>query len=178
MNTGQMMMVLGALMLLSMLSMSVNTMFIDKTTTMLDAEASLNAISIAQSMIDEVMVKSFDAATVSTKIYNASSFTAAGSLGASGIESSAVPLPDAASPFSSLNNFNDVDDYHLYRRTVRTPRLGNFTVTDSVFYVRENDPNTKSFTQTFQKKVVVTVRHPNMVSPLQMSDVAVYRRYF
>src|SRR5512147_3077970 len=98
MNTGQMMLVLGALMLLSMLSLSVNSMFIDKTTTMLDAEANLNAVSIAQSMLDEIMVQSYDAATVSAKIYSASDFTGAGSLGANFTESSFVPQPDTANP--------------------------------------------------------------------------------
>ncbi len=176
--SGQMLMVLGALMLLSMVSLSINTMFIGKTTTMLDAEASLNAISIAQTMIDEIMVKSYDAATVSSKIFNASAFTAPGSLGANGTETSNVPQPDTSSPFKSINNYNDVDDYHLYRRTVNTPRLGKFTVRDSVFYVVESNPDQKSFTQTFNKKIVVTITHPNMLRPLQISDVAVYRRYF
>ena len=31
---------------------------------------------------------------------------------------------------------------------------------------------------SFHKKVVVTVSHPNMPKPLQISDIAVYRRYF
>lgn len=174
----QMLMVLGAIMLLSMVSLSVNTMFIGKTTTMLDAEANLNAISIAQTMIDEIMVKSYDASTVSAKIFNPSSFTGAGSLGANGTETSNVSQPDTASPFRSVQYYNDVDDYHLYRRVVNTPRLGKFVVKDSVFYVLESNPDQKAMTQTFHKKVVVTVSHPNMLRPLQLSDVAVYRRYF
>lgn len=169
--------VLGAIALLSLVSLSINTMIIGKTTTMLEAEAQLNAISIAQSMIDEVMVKSYDAATVSAKIYNASDFTAAGGLGCSGSEASVVTQPDVY-PYKSPNGYNDVDDYHRYRRTVFTPRMGNFDVVDTVVYVVETNPDTKSSTQTFFKKVIVTVRHPNMHTPLTMSDVAVYRRYF
>lgn len=177
MNTGQMLMVLGALMLLSMLSLSVNSMFIDKTTTMLDAEANLDAISIAQSMIDEIMTKSYDAYTVSAKVYASDQFTPASSLGPNATESSQVTQPDT-SPFKSVNGFNDVDDYNLYRRTVVNARMGNFTVLDSVFYVSESNPNQKIFTRTFHKKVVVTVSHRNMAKPLQISDIAVYRRYF
>ena len=96
MNTGQMMMVLGALMLLSMLSLSVNSMFIDKTTAMLDAEANLDAISIAQSMIDEIMTQSYDAYTVSAKVYASDQFTPASSLGPNSTESSQVTQPDTA----------------------------------------------------------------------------------
>lgn len=169
--------VLGAITLLSLVSLSINTMIIGKTTTMLEAEAQLNAISIAQSMIDEVMVKAYDAGTVSAKIYSASGFTAAAGLGCSGSEGSIVTQPDTY-PYKSPQGYNDVDDYHRYRRTVFTPRMGNFDVIDTVHYVVETSPDTKATTQTFFKKVVITVRHPNMSSPLQMSDVAVYRRYF
>lgn len=177
MHTGQMMMVLGALALLSLVSLSINTMIIGKTTTMLDAEGQLNAISIAQSMIDEVMQKQYDAATVSAKVYNAANFTGAGSLGCNGGEASAVPLPDTY-PYKSPVGYNDVDDYHRYRRIVSTPRMGNFDVRDSVWYVVETNPDQRSTTPTFFKRVKVTVRHPNMASPLTMTDVAVYRRYF
>lgn len=177
MHTGQMLTVLGALALLSLVSLSINTMMVGKTTAMLDAEAQLNAISIAQTMIDEIMTKSYDANTVDKKIYNDSNFTAAGGLGCSSTEKSAVPTPDSY-PYASVDGYNDVDDYNHYTRTAATPRMGNFLVTDTVYYVFESNPNAKSSSPTFFKKVVVTVRHPNMQSPLQLSDVAVYRRYF
>jgi hypothetical protein len=170
--------VLGALLLLSMVSLSINSMLVGRTTTMLEAEAQLNAVSIAQSMIDEIMTKSYDAATSSgEKIYKESEFTGAGSLGCSGAEASTVPTPDSY-PYKSVTGYNDVDDYHKYTRIVNTPRMGKFLVTDSVYYVVEKSPDIAAPIQTFHKKVVVTVRHPNMYAPLQLSDVAVYRRYF
>jgi len=169
--------VLGAITLLSLVSLSINTMIVGKTTTMLDAEGQLNAISIGQSMLDEVMQKSYDAATVSNKVYDASDFTASGSLGANPSESAVVPQPDTY-PFKSLVGYNDVDDYHRYKRTVSTPRMGNYDVRDSVWYVVETNPDQTSGTQTFFKRVKVTIRHPNMASPLSLTDVVVYRRYF
>ena len=178
MGLGQMMSVIGALMLLSMVSLGINTMIIGKTTTMLEAEASLAAISLAQTMIDEIQTTNFDENTIGTKVYNATDLTAAGSFGPSGTEASNVPLPDNASPFKSLTKYNDVDDYNNYRRTASTPLLGNFTIEDSVYYVLETNPNTKSSTQTFFKKIVVKVTHRNMSFPLYLSDVAIYRRYF
>lgn len=179
MGTGQMLSVLGALMLLSMVSLGINAMILSKTTTMLEAEASLNAISLAQTMIDEIQTKPYDAATVSAKVYDASDFTAAGSLGPNGAtEVPYVPQPDVSTPFKSVKYYNDVDDYHLYRRTAFTPILGNFTLLDSIYYVKESNPSTKSTTQTFYKKIVVKVTHRNMSYPLYLSDVIVYRRYF
>ncbi len=171
-------MVLGAVMLLSLVSLSINTMIVGKTTTMLEAEANLTAISLAQSMIDEIQRKSYDAVTVSALVYDPSNFTAAGSLGCSSTEAANVPLPDATVPYKSDTYYNDVDDYNNYRRTAFTSLLGNFTIVDSVYYVSESDPNLRSSTQTFFKKIVVKVTHPNMSYPMTISDIAVYRRYF
>lgn len=202
MNTGQMLLVLGALVLLSMVSISVNSMIINKTSTMLEAEADLNAVSLAQSMLDEIMKKSYDLATVSgAKVFDSTEFTAASGLGPSGAEIALVSLPDSLkrtgsnppsidSLFRSDKYFNDVDDYNGYKRTAYSTTMGNFSIIDTVIYVTEANPNIKSNTQTFYKKVIVTVRHPNMYPPsvsfgrwdgryfLQISDVCVYRRYF
>ncbi|HZY10756.1 MAG TPA: hypothetical protein VFF29_06335 [Bacteroidota bacterium] len=184
MNTGQMLTVIGALVVLSMVTLNVNKVLVDKSTTMLDAEAGLNAVSIAQTMLDEIMTKAFDAATVTQKVYDNEMYklTASGSLGRSSLEASNVPLPDPMpegfKQYKSDKYYNDVDDYHLYRRVFRSIRLGDFTVRDSVLYVLETNPDQKSSTQTFMKKVVVTVSHYTMSSPLKLSEVAVYRRYF
>ena len=175
----QMFMVIGALVLLGIATLGINNMLANKTTTMLEAEASLNATSLAQSMMDEVLGKSYDAATANgTKIYDSTQFTAPGSLGPNATESAAVSQPDTSTPFKSVANYNDVDDYNNYRRVVSTPIMGKFTITDTVYYSVENNPDQKSNTQTSYKKVIVTVRHTNMSFPLQLTDVAVYRRYF
>lgn len=180
-------MVLGALMLLGTATLGINRMLIDKTVTMLDTEASLSAVSIAQSMIDEVFTQNYDAATDSgygidkKRVYDTNLLTGATSLGCSGTETINVPLPDTANAdgiFRARPYYNDVDDYHRYTRIVKTPVLGKFTVVDSVYYVLEANPDQRATTQTYMKKIVVTVTHPNMAYPLQLSDVIVYRRYF
>src|SRR5258707_14562805 len=171
--------IIGALVLLGIASLGINAMLASKTTTMLQAEASLNSVSVAQTMIDEIMTKSYDAVTANgTKVYDSTAFTATASLGCSGTEASQVPQPDVSNPFNSIQYYNDVDDYNNYQRKVSTPILGTFTVVDTVFYVSETDPNVTSTPQTYYKKVVVTVRHSNMSYPLQISDVVVYRKYF
>ncbi|MBI3195045.1 MAG: hypothetical protein HYZ34_11370 [Ignavibacteriae bacterium] len=178
MNTGQMLAVLVALSLLGVVSLTNNTMMLSKSETMLSAEASLNAISIAQTLIDEIMTKNYDLATITKKVVNANDFTASGSLGPNETEKKNVPLPDAASPYRSIKYYNDIDDYHGYRRIVSTPRMGDFTLLVSVFYVSEIYPDQTSAAQTFHKKIVVTVSHLNLSEPLQLSDISVYRRYF
>ena len=173
-------MVIGALILLGFASLGINHMLADKTTVMVEAEASLNATSIAQIMIDEAMKKAYDAATAGgVRIYDSTQFTPANMLGPSSTEAANVgTLPDTSNPFRSDTYYNDVDDYNNYSRLVSTPIMGQFTVVDTVCYLNETNLNLTATTQTCYKRITVTVRHPNMSFPLQLSDVAVYRRYF
>ena len=67
MNTGQVLLVIGALTLLSIVALSVNSLILSKTTAILQAEAYLAAVTIGQSMLDEIMVARFDSAVIGTK---------------------------------------------------------------------------------------------------------------
>jgi hypothetical protein len=192
MNTGQTILVLAALLLLSGVILGVNRLLISKTSTMLESEADLTALSVGQSMLDEIMSQAYDKVVANgTKVFNDSSqFTATSSLGPDVGES--ITLPDTAAAsgqYKSVTAYNDVDDYTGYTRLVNTT-MGTFAVTDTVFYVSESNPNLKQTPQSFYKKIVVTVRHPNMVPSdnsynkfsgpyfMQLTDVSVYRRYF
>lgn len=194
MGMGQMLTVIGAITLLSIIALTINNLFIQKTITMLESEAALNAISIAQSMIDEIKQKNrnykcspasegercsgFDERTRTTPIYNPVLFTPSTNFGPDPGE--VAPEIDMTVPFVSFTVFDDVDDYHRYRRKVQTTFMGEFDVVDSIFYGREDNPNTVSPVQTYFKKIVVTVRHRNIVTYpyIQLSDVVVYRRDF
>ena len=174
MLSGQMMYVLGAFALLSLLVLSVNRIIVENTTVMLENEASISAISLAQAMVDEIQTKEFDENTIAARVYNVSGLTSVAALGRDAGES--VPTTDVY-PYLSVSAFDDVDDYNGYKRKVTSPRLGDFTISDSVYYLVASNLNLKSSTQTFYKKIVVTVTHPNMKRPIVLNDVAVYRRY-
>jgi hypothetical protein len=200
-NTGQMLFVLGALLLFTSVAMTVNSTLLNTRMAMLHNEAGLTATSIATTMIDEIVIHSYDSATVGPGssrdgkvIPDSSKCTPPGLLGPEGSEAAAVPLPeppDTASPYKSSLYYNDVDDYNLYRRYVQTS-MGTFAVIDSVFYVVEASPDQRSAIQTFYKKVVVTVRHRNLTPTgqyqayqpwqgpyyVQLSHLAIYRRNF
>jgi len=182
-----MFLVIGALALLSLLALSINQMVVGQTVVMLDSEASLNAISLAQSLLDEIQTKYYDLAVVPSspgsmplRVFDnqVSLFTANSGLGPSGSESYAVPLADTATPFKSIAGYNDVDDYDGYIRMESNSLMTGFRDSVDVYYVLESDPNAKSNTQTFFKRINVTVTHPSMKKPLTISDVAVYRRFF
>jgi hypothetical protein len=174
MMSGHMMFVVGAFALLSLVTLGVNSIILEKTTVMLDTEASITAISISQAMIDEIQSKAYDEKTLSVRVYNTADMTPTDELGPEAGE--AITYPDVY-PYASVTTFDDADDYNRYRRTVTTTRLGDFTVLDSVYYVTDSNLDVRSFTQTFYKKIVVTVTHPNMKVPVVLTDVLVYRRY-
>jgi hypothetical protein len=193
MNTGQMMLVIGAFAMLSMLALALNRTMFNSLVLGLEMEATLNALSIGQSMLDEIESKQFDEkVTGTTIVYSYSGMTAPNSLGQDGGET--VPGIDSAyyvgstfHDFQSKTKFDDVDDYHLYHRRVYDPRMGYFDVIDSVRYVSEFAPNRDTTSQTYYKRLVVVVRHPNLprqsdtsstTLPVIVRDIAIYRQYF
>ena len=184
MNTGQMMLVIGAFAMLATLALSINGTIINTMSLSLESEMAMNAHAFAQSMLDEILTKWFDEKAISTKIYNYSDMTQYASFGTNFGETVPKVLGFDLT-FSSLVKFDDVDDYHKYKRKI-TNNLGwVFEVVDSIDYVKEDDPDVNSSTQTFYKRITVYVYNNNMhkddagnVIPTVMKDFAVYRRYF
>lgn len=186
------MFVLGAFAMLSMLALNVNRTMIGSLVLGLEMEATLNALSVGQSMLDEMMQKEFDQKTVNKVAYTYDEITAPAYLGAESGESisgydSAYTSGGTFHDFQSKLKFNDVDDYKGYRRKVWDSRLGYFTVTDSVYYVSETSPDQTSASATFYKVLVVVVEHPNLPKatdtsptslPVILRDLKVYRQYF
>ncbi|MBI5464307.1 MAG: hypothetical protein HY966_05070 [Ignavibacteriales bacterium] len=186
MNTGQTMMVIAAFALLSMLTLAVNSTMIMTSTLGLETQTNLNALSIAQSMLDEIQTQEYDEYTTnSQRAFQFSSLTTAASFGPDAGETFAGIDKDSTGNFKSKRFFDDVDDYHLYHRQAYDARLGWFDVVDTVQYVQNLNPDAVSLTQTWHKRIIVTVTHYAMnkkldgtIIPLQLYDCSVYRKYF
>jgi len=184
MNTGQMMLVIAAFAMLSTLALGINGTIINTMALSLESEMAMNAHAFAQFMLDEILTKWFDEKAISTKIYNYSDMTVASGFGPNFGES--LPLIGGLDlTFASLNKFDDVDDYHKYKRKITNALGWQFTIVDSIDYVYEDDPDTRSATQTFYKRITVYVYNDNMhkddagdIIPQVMKDFSVYRRYF
>ena len=186
MNTGQMMLVIGAFAMLATLALSINGTIINTMSLSLESEMAMNAHAYAQSMLDEILTKWFDEKAISTKIYNYSDMTAYNSFGPNFGE--VVPkIGGFDVTFASLLKFDDVDDYHKYQRKIVNNLGWAFTVTDSIDYVYEgaDSADIQSTSQTFYKRITVYVYNDNMtkndsgaVIPIVMKDFSVYRRYF
>lgn len=187
MNSGQSVLTIGAFVVLSSMTLNVNTQLTDTGKTGLEMEAALDAISIGQSMLDEVLTKEFDKNTsTGVRAYSPNDLTKTDTFGPDGATQIITGLDSSsASVFQSQTKFDDVDDYSGYARKVWNPRFGWFDVSVNVNYANEDTPNTTQSDRSFYKLVTVRVTHPNLVKdnnnqviPLVVQDLAVYRRYF
>ena len=181
MNLGQLLLVVGAMALLATLSLSINSSILRASVVTYDSEATVEAISIGQAMVDEILTQDYDSLVVFQFVKDPALFTPTARLGRDADSektsySGGVPAIDTL-PYKSQLKFNDIDDYNNYTRIVTSPYLGKFTVNDTVYYVLESDKTTKSNAQTWYKKILVSVTHPNLLYPVVLRELVVYRKY-
>jgi hypothetical protein len=157
MNSGQSLLSIGALIIFSLVSINFNSSVLTNTTVEVENKVYLTAFSLADDLIEEIKQKAFDAATVDFPTTNPASLTGAYSLGHSGSE--------------VYPNYNDIDDFNNFNKTVSAPHAENYQITCRVYYVDGDDPDTIVWTQTFYKKVVVTVSSPYLRKSIILSQI-------
>ena len=151
MNTGQMMITMAAMMLLSTVILNVNRNALNSTTNMAESKYQILAVSLGTALIEEAFSKSFDAETASNKI--------------------ADDLSDLTSHLGPSNkekqksSFNDIDDFDGYvgnTSSDTTLLSADFILSSKVYYV---DPSSsKNLEQvsyrTWHKKMDVFITSP------------------
>ncbi len=166
MNTGQSLLTIGAMLLLSILILRVNNTFLSTGTVISQSKLGMIASSIANSKLDEIKTKAFDEYTVSNV---------------------ADQLSDLEPP-NSLNketgetypNFDDVDDFNKFARddTIQVdpgmkPEI--FHDSCSVVYVSSSNPDAAyTASSTWNKKITVFVTHKLMSDTIKMSTIYSY----
>lgn len=160
MNTGQMLMTIGALVLLSTLFLRVNTNYLQNSTTANRSKFEILAASLANSVIEEASDKAFDNNTVNNSATDLSDLTLPDSLG----------LDDG----DEYPNFNDVDDYNGYTKVDSTLPSAVFHISCSVNYVNQLTPDITSYTRTWTKKISVMVTSPSMSDTVRLSSLYCY----
>lgn len=181
MNLGQVLLIVLALWLLATIQLTINSSITRAALVSMDSEARIDAISVGQAMIDEIQSKSFDSCTVTDTIFFPNRLTPVSKFGPDRAIEKTVPANDRSSvsePFKSQTTFNDVDDYHRYTRIVSPTHLGEFYVRDSIIYVPENNLNGYSSSPTWYKKIIVVVKHPNLIDSVMIKSLIVYREYW
>lgn len=167
MNTGQMLLSMGAMMLLSFLVLRFNSIQLTSAQASYNAKFGIVATSLATSMLEEAKDKVFDEVVLDTTKQITSASELSATLGAEGTE--AYP------------NFDDFDDYnnllHVDSLSLKNPQTGaptKFTITAKVEYVTETNPDVKASGKTYHKKMTVTVTSSAMIDKVELSTIFSY----
>lgn len=151
------MMGLVALMTAMLISLNVQRASLSAQTKVIENEMETIAGGIALETLDFVGSKPFDAATAGGTVQEASELTPA--------------------PFTTNKLYTeagDIDDFHEMQTHTLQEFDFDFSVDMTVEYVDENNPDLPSATQTFAKKVTVTINNPFLRNPVQIAHVYTY----
>lgn len=160
MNTGQMLLTIGAMILLSTLILRVNNNFAGNTNTVYNSKFAILAASVGSSVIEEAMGKAFDENTVNAPASSTADFTLPNKLG-----------PESGETYP---NFNDFDDYNGYTKIDSTMPSAIFKVECVVTYVNPSTPNIDSNSSTWTKKISVTITSNSMADTVRLSSLFSY----
>ena len=166
MNTGQGLLTIAAMMLLSILILRVNNTFLTTGSVLVDSKFGIIATSLATSQLEKINTLAFDNYTASNSTHNLSDLTSPGSLG-----------PESGETADSL--YNDIDDYNGWYKNVpvvidSSKPAENFRISCQVCYVNPTNPDGYSNVATWNKKIKVTVSNQFMPDTVKMSTIYSY----
>jgi hypothetical protein len=167
MNTGQTMLAMGAMMLLSFLVLRFNTIHLTSAQASYNSKFGIVATSLANSLIEEAKDKAYDEFALDTTKVIASANDFSPTLGKEGGEA----YPD----------FDDFDDYNnLYypdTLSLKNPQTGKatkFEIRSTVVYVSDVNPDVKSVSKQYHKKMTVSVFSSAMMDTVKLTTIFSY----
>jgi len=160
MNTGQMILSIGAIILLSTIVLRVNNNFLTTHEVMNESKFGVLAISLAQSIIEEAGNKAFDSQTAGNAVYDSTLLTSPAGLGPNYTE--------------HYPNFNDFDDFNGFTKDITNLPSANFNISCKVNYINAATPDIISNHRTWNKKITVTVSSPSSKDTIRLSSVFSY----
>lgn len=165
MNTGQMMLTTGAIVLLGLTVLTVNRSFNGHGEIIRSSEIGVYGVSLATSLVEEASGQNFDEATVDDALTSTALLTTSANLG-----------PDADEPTTANTTlgFDDFDDYHGLQMGVAIPGVDSFTVRAVVTYVNATSPDNGTSARTFHKRINVAVTSTANPDTIKMAYVFSY----
>ena len=157
MSNIQSILAIGGMIILALISLRFNSSVLQTSSADFENKVYLTSFSIADNLIEEIKSKSFDQNTIKFPTTNPSSLTPLASFG---------PDSGDVKPY-----YNDVDDYNGFQDTTAAPYFEKYYVSCKVVYVTSSNPDVESATQTFYKKVTVTVRSDYLSNPVSISAI-------
>ena len=155
----QSLLAIGALAIFSLVSVRFNSSVLQNLTVEVENKVYLTAFSLADDLIEEIKQKAFDEETVEWRAITTDELTLETNFG----------VFDAGE--TSVEYFDDIDDYNEYSKAVSLPHAEGYTVISSVSYVNEENQDVLSGIQTYFKRVTVTVDSKYLSNPVSLSFV-------
>ncbi len=163
MGTGQTLLTIGAIMLLGGVILNVNRDIGDTSTILLHSNIGIEEVSLASSVIEEAQGLAFDEFTDTSTVSTTSQLTKATLLGQENGDSTDL---DDFDDYNGLNNAG--------RLEIDTLETGIYYVYTKVCYVNSNDLTTSSSTQTWNKRLDVSVWNSSSTDTVKMQTIFSY----
>jgi MSHA pilin protein MshD len=144
MNTGQMIMTLGAMLLLASVMLRVNTTNLTNESVRDEAQYGVLANSIATSIIEQAQSRAFDEVTDTSNITSTSQL-------------SSVLGPESG---ETEESYNDFDDFNGFTKRDSSMKSAVFDISCTVNYVEPGNILGSTSNKTYHKKITVTITRP------------------
>jgi len=153
---------IGAIALFSLISIRFNATVLENTTVEVQNKVYLTAFSLADDLLEEIKQKAFDEQTVVFRSINPEELTPLNQF-----------APQFRDPGETSNplTWDDIDDYNGYSKDISLPHAEGFHVASTVTYVSAANPDQNSSTQTFFKRVQISVTSPYLSHTVTLSFV-------
>ena len=154
----QSMLSIGAMIIFSLTSLTFNSTVLQSTNLELENKVYLTAFSLADDLIEEIKQKAFDEETIVFRSINPDELTSYNYFGPDSGETSSI-------------YFDDIDDYNNYSKAISVPHVEGYKVTCKIYYGNKDYPDQNSLTQTFFKRVEITVESDYFSYPVKLYHV-------
>lgn len=161
MGTGQSLFAIIAIILLTSVATKVNDTILNTQDTTQNSKFALVAISLAKSRIEEINRLAYDEATLNNAVNTTNSLTASGTLGLDAYEN-AEPA------------YDDCDDYNNFTEVDSTLQSAIYKIVTKINYVTASNPDGYSTSQTWHKRITVTVTSNSMKDTVRLYSIYSY----
>jgi len=165
MNTGQTILSIGAMMLLSILILNISSTQLTTQDSMQNAKFGILATSLGSSILELATQKAFDEASTADVVTSTNQLTTAKYFGAGS---------DPGEYKDSMDTWDDYDDFNGYTNIDSTMPSALFVIKCKVDYV---DPAVSGFvssSRTWHKMMTVTITSPSMQDSVVLRKVFSY----
>ena len=161
MSSTQFLLLAGGILFFTNLVLTFNRTSMSQALVVYENESFFYGENLGQRFIEEIQTRSFDENTIAGTVDSPTGLSPADSMGYESGE-------------SSMNLFDDIDDFNNFSYTDSLSGQGNFDVSISVYYINNYLPDVQSSLRTYSKRVDISIDNPYLQGTVQMSKIFSY----